>query len=122
MNREDKIKIITDFMGYKIISIKDNIMQYEKVPMRAVYTDKTFDSSIDSLIPVWQKIKQIGVDFRFDEGEYSQSHHYYLIDSLGDEYSRNVDKKIYKNIFEFAFEATINAINELKKENNSEKA
>lgn len=71
---------------------------------------------LNNLIPVWQKIKKIGFNLRFDEGEFSFDSKYYLIDNVGDEYGRKMPS-IEKPLNERLVIATALAINEIEKQN-----
>jgi hypothetical protein len=71
---------------------------------------------LNTLIPIWKKLKNIGITLRFDEGEWAQPHSYFLIDSLNDEYGRKIpeESKDKKLQYQLAH-ATALAIQELKK-------
>lgn len=45
---------------------------------------------LNTLIPIWKKLQNFGISLRFDQGDNSMEHGYFLIDSLGDEYGRNL--------------------------------
>lgn len=66
--------------------------------------------SIDKLIHIWQKMKQFGITLRFDETEYHNV--YFLIDNVGDEYARTMNKEL--TLKDSIVIATAMAIDELE--------
>ena len=77
---------------------------------------------LNTLIPIWQKLKKFGVVLRFDEGEFAQPHSYFLIDSVNDEYGRKIpEESKTKSLQHQLAHATALAIKELEKDRNGNK-
>lgn len=107
MNLEEACKTIAFYDGYRD-AFNPCGGTFEKHPEVNRYL------IINNLIPVWQKMKRIGFNIRFDVGEEAPDDTYFLIDSVHDEYSRKMPPAS-----EFSHSlviATALAINELEKD------
>ena len=108
MNVESACKIVAFYNGYRDAynpcdnSFENNINLKE-------YLD------LNQLVKVWEKMQNFGVNLRFDKGEWAGSNHYFLIDSVNDEYGRKFPTEGV-NLSENLVIATAEAIIELGKD------
>ena len=103
MNLENALKTIAFYDGYRD-AFNPCVGDYQKDCNIMTYYN------IEALIPVWIKLKQFGFSLRFDDTE--SSNVYFLIDNVGDEYSRKMNKEL--SIKDSLIIATALAINELE--------
>lgn len=87
-------KILAEFEFSQEVDItgnhvyKKNYTQQDWINGTHELASRYYTSDLNTLIPIWVKLETFGIVLRFDKGTYSQSHGYFLIDKLGDEYGR----------------------------------
>lgn len=109
MHIENACKIIAFYMGYRdAYNPCDNeFSKNSNVNKYLVF---------ENLIPVWEKFENIGFNIRFDKGEWACDHCYYLIDSVNDEYRRDMPNNVENLVHKMTI-ATALAIMENDSEN-----
>ena len=116
-------KVLAEFEFDREVEISGNHI-YKANSTEADFMDGTRDiasryycDDLNTLIPIWGKLKNIGFTLRFDTGDYAQPCSYFLIDSVSDEYGRSIPDEFKNKKLQYKMAlATALAIIELSKD------